>query len=84
MIEKSLNIYKKADPSSMRFYKAPLLYCLIRLIRPAIVVETGVASGIFSLSILQALNCNDYGHLYSIDLPNVELESSLPNSYDPG
>jgi len=84
IIEKALDIYKNADPSSMRFYKGHLLYYLIRVIKPAIVVETGVASGISSLFILQALNDNDYGHLYSIDLPNVEPKSSLPSGYDPG
>lgn len=38
-------------------------------LRPNIVVETGVAHGITSALILQALENNGKGHLYSIDLP---------------
>jgi cephalosporin hydroxylase len=37
--------------------------------RPEVVVETGVAHGVTSRIILEALNRNDFGHLWSIDLP---------------
>jgi len=50
-----------------RWYK---LYNLIRDTRPSIVVETGVASGVSTAYILQALEDNRKGKLYSIDLPN--------------
>lgn len=46
----------------------PLLYTIARLSRPATVVETGVASGRSSFSILQALADNGEGLLYSIEL----------------
>jgi len=49
------------------------IYALIRLLRPATVVETGVADGTTSAYILQALDDNGRGHLYSIDLPSERL-----------
>jgi predicted O-methyltransferase YrrM len=45
--------------------------------RPAHVVETGVARGISSATILTAMRQNGIGHLYSIDLP--PLRSSGAN-----
>ena len=47
----------------------PCLYLLIRLIKPDLVVETGVSSGASSAYILRALKDNKKGKLYSIDLP---------------
>jgi hypothetical protein len=38
--------------------------------RPSVVVETGVARGVTSRIVLEALNRNDRGHLWSIDLPH--------------
>ena len=46
----------------------PALYALGRLVRPSVVVETGVAGGVSSAYILRALQHNSKGHLYSIDL----------------
>jgi len=46
----------------------PLLYAVVRVSRPSVVVETGVASGRSALSILQAMANNDQGVLYSIEL----------------
>lgn len=48
---------------------AQLCYSIVRLTKPSTVVETGVAHGLTSSYLLQALNENDAGHLYSIDLP---------------
>jgi predicted O-methyltransferase YrrM len=50
--------------------RAPTLYVVCRLVKPQIVVETGVAEGFSSAFILQALKMNNKGKLYSIDLPN--------------
>ncbi|MCL0060402.1 class I SAM-dependent methyltransferase [Dehalococcoidia bacterium] len=50
----------------------PLLYLLVRMLQPKTVVETGVAAGRSSTSILLALEENGRGHLYSIDLPTTE------------
>jgi hypothetical protein len=48
-----------------------LVYSLCRLLRPLVVVETGVANGFTSAAILQALDENDQGQLISIDLPHL-------------
>ena len=56
------------------------IYALIRLRRPENVVETGVADGTTSAYILQALEDNGRGVLYSIDLPSERL----PRGQDPG
>jgi hypothetical protein len=53
------------------------LYVIVRVLKPEIVIETGVAAGISSAFILQALEDNDKGKLYSIDLPNY----TSPNEY---
>ncbi len=45
----------------------------VRHLRPQHVVETGVARGLTSAVILQALARNESGHLWSIDLPEVYL-----------
>jgi len=49
-------------------------YVMIRLLKPAIIVETGVNAGESSAFILQALEHNQHGKLYSIDLPNIDVE----------
>lgn len=46
------------------------IYALVRALKPAIVLETGVASGMSSSYILAALEANKNGRLYSIDLPH--------------
>ena len=43
------------------------LYLLCRILKPKIIVETGVAYGLSSLYILKALENNNLGKLYSID-----------------
>jgi hypothetical protein len=48
------------------------IWCLIRHMRPKKVVETGVAHGVTSRCILEALEKNGEGHLWSIDLPPVD------------
>jgi hypothetical protein len=48
------------------------IWCLIRHMRPKRVVETGVAHGVTSRCILEALEKNGDGHLWSIDLPPAD------------
>jgi hypothetical protein len=50
------------------------IWCLIRHLRPNRVVETGVAHGVTSRCILEALEKNGAGHLWSIDLPPLERD----------
>jgi hypothetical protein len=45
-------------------------WCAVRHLRPTTVVETGVARGVTSRVILEALSANVEGHLWSIDLPH--------------
>jgi hypothetical protein len=46
------------------------VWCTVRHTRPEVVVETGVAHGVTSRIVLEALLRNDRGHLWSIDLPH--------------
>jgi len=56
------------------------LYIMTRILKPEIVIETGVFEGHSSLAFLLALEENSKGHLYSIDLPSP----SLPSDKEPG
>lgn len=56
------------------FDYGPLLYALVRCVRPSAVVETGVASGTSSAYILKALEDEGEGKLYSIDLPQGDQQ----------
>lgn len=49
-----------------------MLYVICRALKPEIVVETGVASGLSSSMFLLAMKQTKNGHLYSIDLPPTE------------
>ncbi|WP_298163017.1 class I SAM-dependent methyltransferase [Brevundimonas sp.] len=46
-----------------------LLYFMVRLHRPSVIVETGVAAGWSSTAFLSALEANGHGELWSSDLP---------------
>ncbi|NNM84029.1 class I SAM-dependent methyltransferase [Candidatus Parcubacteria bacterium] len=81
-------------------FDAMMLYTLVRMQKPEVVVETGVASGRSSATILSALAENGKGRLYSIDLPkfytgeapvhftteegNQELRGFVPKGKQPG
>jgi Methyltransferase domain len=56
--------YSDADTSLCR-----AVWCVALHTRAEVVIETGVAHGITSRIVLEALNQNDFGHLWSIDLP---------------
>ncbi len=51
---------------------AEAIWCVILHRRPGKVVETGVAHGLTSRVVLEALERNGCGHLWSIDLPAVD------------
>jgi predicted O-methyltransferase YrrM len=59
--------------------EAAELYSIVRAAKPLVVVETGVASGLSSVHILRALDRNGFGTLHSLDLPNVQEGSVLPD-----
>jgi predicted O-methyltransferase YrrM len=64
---------------------ARAIWCLIAHLRPRKVVETGVARGITSRVILEGLQRNGAGHLWSIDLPppdralHIEIATAVPD-----
>ena len=73
------------------FVRPSDLYVICRSVKPKTIVETGVASGLSSAFILQALDDNAAGRLYSIDLPNADTEqllgkvlTNLPEGREPG
>jgi hypothetical protein len=51
------------------FTLASVVYLVCRQLRPAVVVETGVAYGVTSSFVLLALERNGVGELWSVDLP---------------
>ncbi len=53
---------------------AATTYILVRILKPAIVVETGVGAGVSSWTILHAMEQNNVGKLISIDLPTPNTE----------
>jgi predicted O-methyltransferase YrrM len=51
-----------------------LIYFLVRCVKPEVMIETGVAHGVSSWTILNAMHKNQKGKLYSIDLPNLDTK----------
>jgi len=66
-------ISHNADISLARF-----CYVMVRTRMPDVVIETGVAYGLTSAFILQALTANGKGELWSVDLPPLAYD---PDSY---
>ncbi|MEP7265403.1 MAG: class I SAM-dependent methyltransferase, partial [Bacteroidota bacterium] len=52
------------------------IYCCVRVVKPKIIVETGVSHGSSSWIILNALHKNKTGQLISVDLPDNDLNSN--------
>lgn len=63
-------VWDDGDPALAR-----AIWCLIGLLQPEKVVETGVARGVTSRIILEALDRAGTGHLWSIDLPTMDASS---------
>jgi hypothetical protein len=64
----------RSSPGGWPGTKEVVLHSLIRRYRPQEVIETGVAQGVSSTFILDALSQNGSGHLTSIDWPNFSME----------
>lgn len=60
---------------------ARLCFAVCRLLRPRIVLETGVGAGVTSWAILQGLAENKFGHLHSIDLPTPRSTGLIEIGY---
>lgn len=59
--------YNDGDPALVR-----AIWCLVRHLRPAEIVETGVGHGFTSRLVLEALVRNGHGRLSSIDRPPLD------------
>lgn len=64
--------------------RGPIVYVCTRALKPALMVETGVASGSSTAYILQAMELNKKGLLYSIDLPGADLGALVPEDKETG
>lgn len=60
---------RPAVAGGMRSFHAVVLWALVRHLKPAVVVETGVCNGVSSAVLLEALTLNGNGRLVSLDLP---------------
>lgn len=56
-----------------------ILYACVRIFKPKIMIETGVAGGSTSFTILSAMEKNGFGKLYSIDLDDPNYDTRLSN-----
>lgn len=83
-LERQGKRWSRFDASLMSPFKGPFLYFLVRFTRPQTVVETGVASGISTSYILQALKENGRGRLVSVDLPNADPNVQIPGGQETG
>lgn len=66
------------------FGRAAELYVVVRAAKPETMVETGVASGVSSAHILQAMAKNGKGTLHSVDLPNAAAGAQIPEGRGAG
>lgn len=67
--DKSFNaLGSRRPPNALDISEGKILYTLLRIVKPEVVVETGVGKGFSSTFILEALEDNQRGHLYSIDI----------------
>lgn len=55
-----------------------LVGTIVALLRPAVMVETGVALGFTTATVLRVMHDNDQGRLYSVDLPALQYDPSDP------
>lgn len=74
--------YSDADPAL-----GSVTWCAVRHLRPKKAIETGVARGVTSRLILEAMSLNRDGHLWSVDLPHPlrpelhnETASAVPSA----
>lgn len=81
-IECAITLEKEADPDYKPGFSSPLnlraLYIICRHLQPQNVIETGVASGASSLTMLTAMKQNGHGTLHSIDLPPTHWALQRP------
>ena len=67
----------RPDAPSFELGRFRMWYALVRVLRPAVVLETGVHDGLSSAVILAALERNGRGRLVSVDLPSTDLPPTV-------
>jgi len=82
--------FRKDDSTSaLRFFDADvtisrMAWCVTRHLTPERTIETGVARGVTSRFLLEAIKCNGVGKLWSIDLPHSDtyhqIGSAVPEN----
>ena len=55
-----------------------LVGAIVTLARPAVMIETGVALGFTTATVLAAMHANGHGRLHSIDLPALQYDPDDP------
>ncbi len=68
-INEEFSEYESYYPATLGKKSGIKLYSLVREMKPEVMVETGVCNGFSSSVILKAMEDNDKGKLYSVDLP---------------
>lgn len=76
-IREFINEAKRLIPNFHVHFEMPerscqVLYAVVRTLKPEVMVETGISAGMSSRVILEAMQKNDRGRLYSID-PKVNV-----------
>jgi len=64
--------------SNPRSELVTVMAALVSLLRPSVVVETGVAHGVTTAAILTAMEQDSHGHLHSVDLPGLARAGDEP------
>jgi predicted O-methyltransferase YrrM len=83
-LESELKRYNLPLGTMLTPLRAPILYTIVRVLKPSTVVETGVATGVSTTLILKALSLNRSGHLFSIHMPNLDPLARLPEGKNVG
>ena len=84
MLESEVKKYNFPLGTMLTPLRAPILYTVVRALKPLVIVETGVASGVSTTLILNALSLNCRGRLFSIDMPDLDPGARLPYGKDVG
>ncbi len=70
LIAPNKNTYDVVVGNNLNTTFGKWIWCCVRVLQPEVMIETGVAHGSSSWIILNAMQKNGKGKLYSIDLPN--------------
>lgn len=72
-ISKRYERVRPDSPIAFSIGRFKVWYAIVRLLKPNVVLETGVHDGLSSTLILRAMSLNCRGCLLSIDLPSLDL-----------